>query len=162
MSNMLTLIQTWGDTVADHAAAKTWSQANYNRDHQVFVGGIDERDPPEESEYPLVVVRPETKRVGWDVTEKGHRVEVVTGIFKEGYTATGKANAVELTGHIYNETFRKHIEDAIVGIYTEGTDLLRIVNAEFDYMNVEIYPFFLVGMLFTIEEDEFQGTDVWE
>lgn len=161
MTDMLGLIETWGDTVADDAAIKAWSQTNYSRDHNVFTGGTDEDDPPEESEYPIVVIGMDTKRIGFETLTKAHSILVICGISKKGYTPTGKANQQELTGVIYIETFRKLVENAITGIYTEGTDLLRIDNLQIEWSGIAIYPFFFANMAFDVNEDEFQGTDVW-
>jgi len=162
MTDMLTLIETWGATVADDAATKVWTQANYSRDHQVHLG-IDEDDPETDiTDLPLVNIMMDTKRVGWQVPAKGHAVDVICAIHKEGNTATGKSNLTKLTGVVFIETFRKLIETAITGIYTEGTDLLRIDSLDIDWSGIDLFPFFLANMSFVVNEDEFQGTDVWE
>lgn len=161
MADILTLLETIGDTVADDAAIKTWCQTNYSRDHNVYLG-VDIQNPPLETDYPLVHIFMGSKQVGYELDTKVHVIETVYGIHKTGLTSSGKANLFEYTGVIHIEQFRKKVETAITGIWTEGTDTLRINRIDIGYDLIEFYPFFFSDASFQINEMMYQGGNVWE
>ncbi|MHB8109760.1 MAG: hypothetical protein ACYDHW_06980 [Syntrophorhabdaceae bacterium] len=82
MSNMNTLLASIRDGIANNAAIKVWTQANYAKDHKVFVG-MDTRNPPGEADCPFVVMIPHHKMAGEDAEAIPHQFYFYLGIFDE-------------------------------------------------------------------------------
>jgi hypothetical protein len=82
MSNMNTLLASIRDGIANSAAIKVWTQANYTKDHKVFVG-MDTRYPPGESDCPFVVMIPHHKVAGESAESIPHQFYFYLGIFDE-------------------------------------------------------------------------------
>lgn len=160
--NILTLYNAIRDGVADDSATKTWSQTNYSRDHKVFAG-IDDSDPPAASDTPYVYLFMDDKRVGYDLTVKDHTIGAVAEIYKEGTTPVdGKSNIIALTGVIHNEEFRKLVETAIVTAVGSVLDEITVREISIAYEDSEPYPWFRSFMEVRINQDYYQGTDVFE
>jgi hypothetical protein len=155
--NVITLLHNLRDAVADDTATKAWCQTNYSRDHKVYVG-IDDRKPPADAEYPLVHLFPLTKTAGYELASQDHGIGATCGVHNETTTATGKANAIELTGIIHIEEFRKLVETAII---SAADWPVRVASINIEYETVEFFPFFLAAMEIKLAHDYSQGEDVF-
>ena len=103
------------------------------------------------------------KSVGYDPVRKRHTIGAVTEVYNNGTTTVaGKSNIIALTGVIHNEEFRKLVESAIVtavaGVLSE-IDVREIAVA---YEDSEPFPYFRAFMAVIIDEDYYQGTNVFE
>lgn len=82
MADMNTLLTTIRDALAGDAAIKVWTNATYEKDHKVFVG-VDKRNPPGESDCPLVVVAHSEKKSGESAEVIEHQFQVSLEIIDE-------------------------------------------------------------------------------
>jgi len=160
--DILTLYNAIRDGIADDAATKLWCQINYDRDHKVFAG-IDDRNPPQETDCPYAYLFMDSKSIGYRLEQKGHSIGVITEIYKEGTTAvSGKTNIILLTGILHNETFRKYVETAVIAAVTAQLNAYAVEQIDIAYEDSEPYPFFRSYMGFSINEDYYQGDNVFE
>lgn len=155
--NINTILHNLRDAVHDNAATQTWCTANYSQNQKVYVG-VDVRNPPASTDYPLVHIFPVEKVEGYEFTVQDHGIGVTCGIHDANMLTTGKARAVEYRGVSYLESFRKLVEAAVVAANI-GT--LRIDALTIEYETVEFFPYFLATMEFKMIHDYSQGDDVF-
>ncbi len=163
MTDVAALTLLIGTTVANDAAVKAWAQANYTRNHEVYIG-VDIRKPPDpEIKYPAVNVYPDTKSVGYDLPKKRHEIGVSVGINNDGTTPVGGVdNLTQATGFVHLEAFRKLVEDAIFGIWVVGTDEMEAGSMSIQYDVIDRFPNFFADMSWVLNEQYFQGTAIME
>ena len=160
--DMLTLYNAIRNGIADDAAIKAWCQANYSQNHKVYAG-MDDREPPDGADCPYVYIYMESKQVGYQLEKKGHAIGIITEIYKEGTTAvTGKSNITAQTGVIHNEEFRKLIETSVIGVLSIELSEDAIEQIDITYEDSDPYPYFRSYMGFSINENYYQGSDVFE
>ena len=154
--NINTLINDFSEAVASSATIKTWTNANYTSDHTVFVG-LDTREPPGESDCPYVAMYPVRKHIGQHEREKNHQIEVVACLFDTGTKSHGAiTNITEYAGVQNIEAFRKLIETDIAGVDI-GNATLSVIAV--DYEAIEVFPFFMCGMVINVWESVCIGSD---
>ena len=117
----------------------------------------DRRDPPGEDECPFVIVYPLSKSVGHSQGRKYHQVEVDVCLFDDTKTTTGNVTSYTGTGNL--ETFRKHVENAVVGT---SMGYCTVDDLEVEFNVLESFPFIWAGMVFRIGEDVLLGVDPLE
>ena len=157
--DMLTLIETIRDAVHDDSDTQTWCTANYSRNHKVYVG-IDMRNPPGDSDCPLVHLFPKAKISGYELDDQDHIIAATPVLSNENTrTVAGKDNVVEMLGISHMETFRKYVETAVVGATPSGM-FINILETEYD--PIEFFPFFIAPMEFKFTKTYYQGMDVFE
>lgn len=136
--NINTLLESLRNAIADDASTKSWTTAKYARNHKVYVG-IDLRNPPGDTDYPIVNLYMIRRQVGWQLENQINTFGVVCGIYETGTTTVaGKANIVQMTSIEYIEEFRKLVETAIYGVIPAGSFLDQV---EIEYEFIESYPF---------------------
>ena len=154
--NIITLLENIRNAIADDTATKSWATTKYTRNHKVYVG-IDVRNPPDETAYPLVNLYMVRRTVGYDPTRQVNVIGVVCGINETGSTTVaGKANIVQMTAITYLEEFRKLVETALAG----ATLLYGFIDqVEIEYEFIESYPFAFAFQEYTIGIDYYQGNN---
>ena len=156
--NVTALIDTLKNAIHDDAALSTWCLAQYGQAQKVFVG-IDTRKPPASSDYPLVHIFPLYKRAGGGTQE--HSIGITCGIYDDDtLTVPGRTRVTELEGISALETFRKYVEDAVLGI-TLGSGYW-VDSIEITYETIEYFPFFLASMEVRIAGELAFGSDQFE
>lgn len=146
--NMTTLLHSLRDAVHDDSTLQTWCNAQYSQAQHVYVG-VDERKPPEDSDYPLVHLFPVRKNGGYAVSAIDHIIGATCGIYNSSMATTGKANAVEYQGIEHIETFREYVENAIAAVDTGD---IFITSLSIEYETIEYFPFFLAHMEFVFSD----------
>lgn len=139
------------DAVANDAAIAAWCTTNYGQAHKVYVG-VDTRNPPASSNYPLVHIFPLAKSAGYELESEPHVIGVNCGIYDDDSTTTGKITEMEGVGNL--EAFRKLVETALLGAVASPQ---RIERIEIEYETIEFFPFFLCGMEVVVSDDYFGG-----
>ena len=154
--NITTLINALRDGIKNNAPLAAWCVATYAKSHTVYKG-MDARNPPPETSYPLVHIFPIRKTAGYELASEDHGIGVTCGVFDSTVTISG---IVSEYGGIDNlEAFRKLVETAVVAAIPTGSriDLLTI-----EYETIEFFPFLLASMEFKIADDYSQGDDVFK
>lgn len=151
--NLVSLLQTLRTAVTGSAAISAWCQDNYQQEVKVFIG-LDERDPPAESDYPLVHLFPQNKETGLAVADKQHVFGATAGICDE--TAAGDN---ELPQVAKLEAFRVLVQAAMLAALPDGITCNRIST---EYETVGLFPFFLVTSEFTVEQSRQFRDDPYE
>jgi len=138
---LIELIHTLRDALANDAPLLTWANDTYGRDPSIFVG-LDERNPPTESEYPAIHLYPERRSGDLQLGDNEYRLSVVIGIYDDsaGETPPGVPAATELPGVERLENGVTLIVAAITGALTTGL-FFRSVTVE--YETVEFFPYFI-------------------
>lgn len=157
MADMNTLLQALRDGIADDSATKTWCNTNYGQDHKVYVG-LDQDNPPDQNNYPIVSVYPLSKRGGYSADEVNHQFGIMVGIYDTSLATGGKTNVVEYKGVQNVEAFRKLVAAAIKTAVTT----VRIAEVEIVYEALEVFPYFLCEQQITLIEDTEFGSDMLE
>ncbi len=158
--NLATPLATIRDALANNAAIKVWTQATYTKDHKVYVG-IDPRNPPPDTAYPLIALSPADGSEGWSEDVSLYTIGIGCGIIQEAQTTGLAANIVQYAGVMEIEAFRKKVEDAITGI-VESTLGGRVDSLKVEYETIEFFPSFLCHMIFTIVKEQSQGDDPYQ
>ncbi|BBO92053.1 hypothetical protein [Desulfosarcina ovata] len=151
-----TLIDTIVTAVSTDSTITSWASTTYSQAHQVFEN-VDRRDPPGEEACPFVIIYPSGKSAGQSQDKKHHHVEVDVCIYDETKTVSGNVTSYAGTSRL--ETFRKYVENAVVGADV-GNALVDDLDVEYD--TVDSFPFMWAGMIFTIGEDVLIGADPLE
>jgi len=155
--NITTLMNTLRNAIHDDTATQAWCTTAYKQNHHVYVG-VDQDNLPPVGDYPLVHLFPMRKNAGYNLSKQEHGIEVTCGIYDATVRSTDKANVIEYTGVANIEAFRKLVETVVaanVGTLTAGT-------VEIEYSPVEAFPYFLAGMIWTLDDEYYQGDDVFD
>lgn len=154
--NITTLINAIRDAVKDNAAVSAWCTTNYSVAHNVYKG-VDTRQPPASSSYPLVHIFPVAKSLGYGLESEDHIIGVTVGLYDATQTTTG--TLIEMEGIDNLEAFRKLVETAIVGAVSSPR---FIESIEVEYETIEFFPFFLANMEIHISDRYSGGDDVFK
>lgn len=140
--NITTLMNNIRNAVYDNAALSAWCTSAYGQAHKVYVG-VDTRNPPASSAYPLIHLFPLTKTAGGG--NQSISIGATCGIYDANtLTVAGRTRAIELRGVSYLEAFRKLVETAaLTAALDDGYWFDRI---EMTYETVEYFPYFLAAM----------------
>jgi hypothetical protein len=157
--NITTLINLFRDTLKDNETISHWCETNFSKEHTVYKG-MDQRNPPASTEYPLVHLYPVNKRVGSGQDEASHVIGVTCGVYKDSVTTTDATHGVlkEYAGIDLLEAFRKLVENAVVAALPAEASL-SMLNIE--YETIEFFPFLLASMEFVITIPYVLGTDIF-
>lgn len=157
--NLYTLLGTLRTAIHDDSTLAAWCTTNYTRRHKVYVG-VDLRNPPPDTEYPIVHVFPEGKSQGQGFTNMGHRFSVNVGLVNAAArTITGKASAIEMAGV-------KDIVDmtaAVLDIIAANVGAGYFMDAaETQYEDIDVFPYFISKTSITINRPQYQGADSFD
>ena len=157
--NMTTLINLFRDAIKDNVTIGNWCTANYAK-KQTLYKGVDQRNPPAETLYPIVHLYPVSKRVGYDLDQQMHVVGITCGIYDDGHTTTVYANGTlwEYDGIDDLEAFRKLVETAVAAVIPAGS---WIDGLNIEYETIEFFPFLLASMEFSVMTPYHAGEDVF-
>lgn len=156
--NILTLLDVIIDAAAADSATKSWSNINYGRDHSVYIG-IDARNPPAETSYPLIHIFPVNKILGYELDQKDHAIGVNCGIYDADSKTHTHQNITELESVRNLESFRKLVETAVVSASYSPAIINRL---SIDYETVEFFPYLIAMQEFKFTDDYYQGPEVFE
>ncbi len=157
--NINTLIDALAVAIASDSVTTAWSTAAYGQSHQVFLN-VDRRNPPGEDECPFVIIYPLGKSAGESQARKVHTVEVDVCLHDESSDTLANVQGVTTYAGLGNlETFRKHVENAVVGA-SIGRCAVDALEVEFN--TIDSFPFMWAGMIFRIGEDVLIGSDPLE
>lgn len=164
--NIDTLIDILFDAYVADADILSWCNTNYSTP-QTLYKGIDLRQPPPETDYPIIHIWPINKNEGHGYNQVSHDIGVMVGVFDSTQTSTTDTNDIvskKYRGVARLEAFRKLVETSTtteIDSNTETTELF-VDNLEITYEIVDSFPFFLAAMMFTITKKYSQGDDIFE
>ena len=156
MSDLNTLLVNIRNAIYDYGDLQTWCTSNYSRNHKVYVG-LDTRNPPGQSDYPMVAIFPWKQSQGYGKMEQRHEFEIVVGLYDTALRAVaGKSGIIEKNGIQNLEAMR-----ALVSLAIQGADIddnwLNDLDTEYD--PVEYFPFFLGSSIYKLSTPYYQGDD---
>jgi hypothetical protein len=157
---MTTLINLFRDTLKDNETIAHFAITNFSQEHTVYKG-VDTRNPPPSTHYPLIHLFPVSKQVGYDEEQVSHAVGISCGIYKESVTETNSEHGLleEYAGIDLLESFRKLVETAVAAVIPAGSWISKL---SIEYETIEFYPFLLAGMEITVVTPYHSGQDVFE
>lgn len=143
-SDLLILL---GTKIEESQELKDWSQTHFGKDHTVYIG-IDQENPPEETDYPLIVIFYIERIRGESDKRITYSAEIGAGIFKEGVVfpdQTENPNLKSYAGLPLVEEFRELLEDVL--LYSK----IGLVDVTGETTTEVYYPFFRSNTLFSLE-----------
>ena len=150
--------------IAD-ASILNWCNTNYSNPHTIYQG-IDLRNPPPATDYPVIHIFPMTKNVGYALKKKSHVIAIVCGINDDTITTATDTN--EVTHKKYDgieniEDFRYLVETAITAELESNTDTPELIidSVQIQYETIDSFPFFLAITVFELNKDYSQGDSVF-
>ena len=154
--NLYSLMAIFRTAVHNDSDLQAWCATTYGQAHHVYAG-IDLRNPPKESEYPLVFFALDGKTQGQGVANMAHRIGVDCGIANESLrTIAGESNTVELAGISEIAEFNGYVLDIFQANLPAG---YFIDTVETTYSEIDTFPFFLSQNTVQIGRRETQGVD---
>lgn len=158
--NITTLINAMRDAIVGSATVKAWCYTNYDQAHTVYKG-VDQRNPPPSTDYPVVTVFPVSKIAGYELEREEHVIGVVCGVKDETVTSTTTSAVVlkEYDGVDNLEAFRKLVETAAVGAVSSPQ---RVEVLFIEYEVIEFFPYLLASMEFKVSDDFYEGDDAFK
>jgi hypothetical protein len=158
--NIDTLLDNIVTALAANEALYNWCNTNYSSGVTIYKG-IDQYDPPPETDYPIIHIYPITKEEGWDNEFKGHNVGLTCGISNSASTsaAVNYATVKKYTGIAHIEAMRILVIAAVEGASMSN---MYIVSGVSEYETIECFPDFLVNMNLGIDYPGSQGEDVFD
>lgn len=142
MSDLAETIAAIRDALKADPGISAWCQQKYQRQHKVFVG-MDDENPPPETDYPLIVIEPFGHKWGLKSRSEEARVFIDCGIVQSAVDIAG--NVVELRGIQEIETLRRMVEERL---FRAG---LLIAESEAASRSGYFFPVFWSGSEVTIE-----------
>ncbi|MBI9092196.1 MAG: hypothetical protein JEZ12_23535 [Desulfobacterium sp.] len=155
--NINELIETITNAVADQEELNAWSTIEYDRGYRVFEN-IDMRNPPEEEDCPLVVVRPSEKSGGMSRSVKSFTLAVDCLVFDDGIPEEING-VIRFKGGRLVEEFRTMVFSHILAAIPSDC---HIADIEVQYDTVEQFPYIWCGMGITIEQGQIIGVNPYE
>lgn len=143
--NEYTILTNIRDAINSDAAVTAWCQTNYSVDPAIYLG-IDQENPPDESEYPLIAVFPWSKESGTVREDEGFGVGLLVGVFDENRTKSG--NLVEYIGIQKIIELRRLVITAAAGADFDGG---MVTTVDVEYEPVEMFPLFLASNNLSID-----------
>lgn len=156
--NILTLLYEYRSAVLEDPKIKAWCQRHYNKSLTVLIGS-DDNNPPTEDDYPLIHLFPIEKEVGIKVDPKEHSIGCTCGVHNAEEAEKTYDNSKVMKGLVHLEEFRKLAETALV---KANLDDIYISRIRIEYDTAEIFPFHLVGMEVTVEQERSFREDPFE
>jgi len=134
------------DGIASDSALLSWAALHYGREHQVWTG-VDARNPPDESQYPLCHIYPRSRSGEHNPGEDVYTVRLVLGVHDAGAAVPQPDNSIQPDGIIRLDEFTTMAQEAARTI-AAGLDPLIwfLAGVSVEYETVEFYPFFLAEM----------------
>ena len=152
-----TLIETLVDAVADQDDINTWSQIEYDRDYKTFEN-LDMRNPPQETDCPLVVIRPESKTGGLSEPVKSFGLGIDCLVHDSGIPDETNG-VIRFTGGRLVEEFRAMVFGKILSALPSDCHVAELAVA---YDTVEQFPYIWCGMGLRIEQEQLIGVNPYE
>jgi hypothetical protein len=164
--NIDTLVDILFDSCVADASLLSWCNTNYSSPQTIYKG-IDLRNPPPQTDYPIIHIWPVNKVCGYSLGQKAHGIGVVCGVFDDTLSTETDTNLVvqkKYRGYARIEAFRKLVEDAVITELGSNTDTKELFTdtLEISYETIDSFPFFLAVNMFIFNENYSQGEDVFE
>lgn len=179
--NITTLINAIRDVLANSSEISDWSVAIYGHGPTI-TKGADEKNPPEQADYPVIHLFPIGKSAGYGVDMIGHDIGISCGVSDTSITSStvGQVTLLEYTGLDNLEAFRKLVETAVVTAVESGLGFGEVEFGEdpfggetwhgsvflddvkITYETIEHFPFFLASMALSINGPATLGGDPFE
>jgi len=159
--NLITILDTYKETLRDSTEIKSWCNTNYSTYHTIYKG-VDLRKPPNKDECPLIAIVLRGKEGGQDVEQVIHTLDFVCQLYDETKTSTVTSDitVVEYAGINRIEAFRKLVETVIVGVISLVG--LRVSAIKTDFEVLDLFPFFQAIMEVTFIEEMYLGDTGYE
>jgi hypothetical protein len=140
------------DVMKNATAISTWCNTNYHTGHTIYIG-YDENNPPEQDEYPVIVISPVEQDRSLAVDYGPMMIEIGYGIIDDTRTTAG--NVITYTGLINIMAFRALVEGVLFGL-NPVTSLggAWIESAHEMIEPVEAYPVFVANVLYTFRNPD--------
>jgi hypothetical protein len=145
------ILEAARDAVKDNAALLAWCASEYESDLTVFVG-LDEGNPPGESDCPFVAFFPDRFGIGQERAEHEHGFGMLFGILNE--TKSETENVVEYRGVYDLSDFWELLWNALVAEFSEEV-ALSAADAELE--PIDLFPLFLGAVDVTLEVTQTLG-----
>jgi len=152
-----TLIVTLTDAVVSQDDITAWSTIEYGHGYHVFEN-IDMRNPPEETDCPLIIIRPQSKSGGMNADVKSFSLGIDCLVFDSGIP-------VEINGLIRFKGGRL-VEELRAMVFAKIHGALpsdcHVGDLAVDYDTVEQFPYIWCGMTINIEQEQLIGVNPYE
>lgn len=150
---MVDLLHALRDAINDNGALTAWCLAVANRRHTIFVG-VDERNPPDESQYPLVHLYPMSESGGAYSEAERYVLGCTIGFHDESQHEPVASGISELESVAGMPVFAKLVQAAINSAIPAEFSL---ADVSVEYETVEFFPFLLAVLeLSFIRPSEFR------
>lgn len=167
--DMNTIIAAMRDAAAQDDAVNAWCSATYGQVQKVFVG-IDPKDPPHgpdiatagtatdgTGDYPCTVLFPSSKTVGTAQDFLVHQFAATVGIYDDSKADDLDTNVIQYNGVTRIEEVRKLVETAMIAAAAALN--LRVTDLQITYAPIELFPYFMADMDFTLNQETEFGDD---
>jgi len=140
-----TILETLRDNLGDSATLKAWSQSNYGKDHNVFLG-YNPESPPSESLWPAIVIA----KVSLAERARSRKTfRILIGYFIGDSNTTTSDNKITYSGFLNSEIFRETAEDVIM-VSRKTLGKINIIDAG-TFENL-VFPLFTTTSLIEVED----------
>jgi len=145
-----TLIEKIRDALKDQADILTWCTDNYGQGHKIYIG-YDEENPPEQGDYPVIVITPSGQDRSINVDYGPMEVDIGYGLYDT--TRSESDNVITYQGIENILAFRKIVEDTLFDMTTDfGGAWIEDAN---EYIEpVEAFPFFISMVAYTFRHPD--------
>lgn len=133
-----------------------WCNTNYNGPPTIYKG-IDIREPPPDTSYPIIHLFPISREKGYNISERNYLLGIVLGLCDTTLNTTTTGDDViikEYQGIDNIEDFRALVETCIVDAMPVN-DWIDSINIT--YNTIDAFPFFLCSNFYTITNAYLQG-----
>ena len=156
--NLKTLLNAVAQAIHDDQDIQSWAAVRYSRRHKVYIG-LDSRNPPGETDCPLVTVFPMGKVAGMELDSMEHDLGVTCVLFDDEEKVVTRDNLVvmESMGNLLD--FYDLVRLAVIGLTASGESLadldLNVMDLEID--TIEAFPYITASVEFKFDHEYYQG-----
>lgn len=145
--------------IANDSDTQSWCNTNYSA-YPVVYSGNDEKCPPSEDDYPIVLVYLMNGEMGYELYQQVIEIGITVGLKDTTLSTSTQGNTAvkEYRGVQRIETYRKYVETAAKNATLYG-GIIDILEIEYEVNRT--FPYFLAGMMLKIANSYYQGGDVF-